>query len=127
MLLDILFEKQLAKLTSNVRQRISSSLIELNQTVNKANETIGRANAISLQSLQSVKDAKEQLDELNRQYEETLDEYKKTLELQKIYIYLIPKLINTSGIVIPEDFDIAKYEDAKKLYNRYYKGDLMDY
>lgn len=127
MLLDILFEKQLAKLTNNVHQRISSSLIELNQTVNKANETIGRANAISLQSLQSVKDAKEQLDELNKQYEETLDEYKKTLELQKIYIYLIPKLINTSGIVIPEDFDIAKYEDAKKLYNRYYKGDLMDY
>lgn len=127
MLLDILFEKQFARLTSSVYQRVSISLIELNQAVNKANESIGRANAISLQSLQSVNEAKEELDKVNKQYKETLDEYKKTLELQKLYVYLIPKLINTSGIVIPEDFDITKYEDAEKLYNRYYRGDLMEY
>ena len=76
--------------------------------------------------MQSVKEAREQLDELNNQYRETLDEYKQTLELQKLYVYLIPKLINTSGIIIPENFDITKYEDAEKLYNRYYRGDLMN-
>ena len=125
MLLDILFEKQLARLTSSVHQRVSISLIKLNQAINKANDSINQANITSLKSLQSVKEAEEQLNELNKKYTETLDEYAETLKLQKLYVYLIPKLINSSGIIIPEDFDITNYDDAEKLYNRYYNGDLM--
>lgn len=72
--------------------------------------------------------------EICDKYKTECDERKKLLEemesmvkLEKIYCYLIPKLINSSGIDIPEDFDITNFEDAEKLYKRFRCGDLLEY
>lgn len=56
-----------------------------------------------------------------------VEQMQKMIELEKVYCYLIPRLINSSGIEIPEDFDITNFDHAKKLYDRYRTGDLMNY
>jgi len=56
-----------------------------------------------------------------------LDEYQKTIALQKLHCYIIPRLIDSSGLEISDGFDINKYEDALQLYNRLRNGDLKDY
>ena len=60
-------------------------------------------------------------------HEADLKQLHEAIELQKIYCYLIPKLINSSGIELPDGFDITNYEDASKLRSRFMNGDLRNY
>ena len=92
---------------------------ELKQAIKDANESVKDNKLIMLKAVDAI-------NETRNKYIELAEEYKKALELQKMYSYIIPKLINSAGIDIPENFDITNYDDAEKLYNRYRKGDLMD-
>lgn len=60
-------------------------------------------------------------------HEKDIEEMHKLIELQKIYCYLIPRLMTSSGLEIPEDFDITDFSHAEKLYKRFRTGDLMDF
>lgn len=60
-------------------------------------------------------------------HEKDIKEMHKLIELQKIYCYLIPRLMDSSGLEIPEDFDITDFSHAEKLYKRFRTGDLMDF
>lgn len=60
-------------------------------------------------------------------HKKDIEEMHKLIELQKIYCYLIPRLMDSSGLEIPEDFDITDFSHAEKLYKRFRTGDLMDF
>lgn len=60
-------------------------------------------------------------------HKKDIEEMHKLIELQKIYCYLIPRLMTSSGLEIPEDFDITDFSHAEKLYKRFRTGDLMDF
>ena len=60
-------------------------------------------------------------------HEKDLKTLQKTIELQKIYCYLIPRLINSSGIDLPDGFDISNYDDASELRKRFMDGDLKSF
>ena len=78
-------------------------------------------------SIASINNGLRSINELSEAHKQDIAEMKKLVELQKVHCYLITRLINSSGIEIPEDFDVTNLEHAKKLYNRYRSGDLMNY
>ena len=104
-------------------------------------EEIDRAKALSEEltnELNNAKNANKQLMESSESiitkyreeiesHEKDIKEMHKLIELQKIYCYLIPRLMNSSGLEIPEDFDITDFSHAEKLYKRFRSGDLMDF
>ena len=63
----------------------------------------------------------------HQEREQELLEHKKSLELQKYHCYIISRITNSSGLDLPENFDITEYEQAKDLYNRLRNGDLKNY
>jgi len=127
MITELLFGKWLDDLNKRINRRVSVSIRELEIAKDKATESITTSNTIMLQSLNSVNEAKADLDTLYNKYNELLDQRKQEIDLQKLYVYLIPKLLDSSGITLPENFDITNYDDAQKLYKRFYNGDLSDY
>lgn len=114
------------------------SQTELLQT--QLQEEIDKAKALSKELVDELNDAKMtnkklmESSEIITKYKEEIEGHKKDIEethklieLQKIYCYLIPRLMDSSGLEIPEDFDITDFSHAEKLYKRFRTGDLMDF
>lgn len=118
-----------------------SKVIEERVFASQLQEEIDRAKALSEQltnELNNAKSANKKLIESSEyiigKYKEEIEGHKKDIEemhklieLQKMYCYLIPRLMNSSGLEIPEDFDITDFSHAEKLYKRFRSGDLMDF
>lgn len=54
------------------------------------------------------------------------EDYMDQIEREKIYVYLIPRLIKTSEIKIQDDFNVSNIEDLRELQKRYMLGDLRE-
>ena len=81
-----------------------------------------------LSEMQSAYDKclSEHNDEVN-DHKKDLEELRRSIELQKIYCYIIPRLLYGSGINLPNGFDISSYDDASNLRARLMNGDLKNY
>lgn len=102
---------------------------EVDELIRKLREEVAGLESLKLEMLCLKEDCKaefeDQKDKLNlayRLHEETITEYKQQLELQKIYCYIVTKLINHTGLVVPENFDITDFTQAYSLYTKFKNG-----
>lgn len=54
--------------------------------------------------------------ETQEKYIETVNKLEHEVELQKLYCYIISKLVDSCGLELDDDFDITDYSCAEKLY-----------
>ena len=121
--------------------KVTEERVFTSQLQTQLQEEIDRAKALSEEltnELNNAKNANKKLIESSESivakyreeiesHEKDIEEMHKLIELQKIYCYLIPRLMTSSGLEIPEDFDITDFSHAEKLYKRFRTGDLMDF
>ena len=121
--------------------KVTEERVFTSQLQTQLQEEIDKAKALSEEltnELNNAKNANKKLIESSESivakyreeiesHEKDIEEMHKLIELQKIYCYLIPRLMTSSGLEIPEDFDITDFSHAEKLYKRFRTGDLMDF
>ena len=102
---------------------------EVDELIIKLREQMAELESLKLEMLcmkenckAEFEDQKDKLDLAYRLHEETITEYKQQLELQKIYCYIVTKLINHTGLVVPENFDITDFPQAYSLYTKFKNG-----
>ena len=124
-----------------IMNKVTEERLFTSQLQTQLQEEIDRAKALSEEltnELNNAKNANKKLIESSESivakyreeiesHEKDIEEMHKLIELQKIYCYLIPRLMTSSGLEIPEDFDITDFSHAEKLYKRFRSGDLMDF
>ena len=118
-LLKRIFKNELLQLNNEVLEckRVKDQLITQLNHSKKVND---RLQEVSNEYIKSLNDEIES-------HMGDLENMRQYIELQKMYCYIIPRLINSSGIELPEDFDITDFSHAEKLYKRFRSGDLMGY
>ena len=95
------------------KDSMDATIAEANKTVSNMKSAYGNCLELYCKRLES--------------HEADLKKLQKQIELQKIYCYLIPRLLDSSGLELSDDFDITKYEDASKLLERFMTGDLKNF
>lgn len=120
--------------------KVTEERVFASQLQAQLQEEIDKAKALSEELTNELNNAKAtnkklmESSEIITKYKEEIEGHKKDIEemhklieLQKLYCYLIPRLMDSSGLEIPEDFDITDFSHAEKLYKRFRTGDLMDF
>lgn len=107
-----------------VEQIINQKIAEHMSTIEQASNLLEKQQIAYNNAIIDNETLKKKYEQAISDHITTLEQYQKEIELQKIYIYLIPKLIESSGLEIPEGFDITNYNDAKSLYTRYMNKEI---
>jgi hypothetical protein len=102
---------------------------ELDQLLAESHERAAELDVLKLEILnlsdlheKELKKYEERLELSYKEHRDTINEYKQQLELQKIYCYIITKLIGSSGLLLPENFDITDFAQAYSLYQKFKTG-----
>jgi len=56
----------------------------------------------------------------------TMNKLKESVEMEKFYCYIIPRLINAAGLENEINIDLSNYDDVLELYDRLKDGDLKN-
>ena len=107
-----------------IERTVDNKLAEISSDIEESSKNLELQKQKYDEAVQEYSQLKEQHEKFITEHMNLLQEYEKNIELQKIYVYLIPKLIQSSGLDIPEDFDVSRYEDAKSLYTKYLTGEI---